>query len=526
MGEGYKKNTDLYKAYEKEKTALTTYYVQKRAEEEAKYAAEVNKWLGSGNDLSARLKALDSSLEAEIAKLKDAAEKAHTKEKDFITAEANLRAKYEQDAKKMIISEHEQRLKNIKEEYEYRAALAQNNLDSGSGTLTDVESFVSNKIMINMHNTDLGQTLESLQNLGSAANGVSGAMGPLASIVLALVEGLMKLENAQKVLGMFGTIVERIISIIGPIVDSILEPLAEYLEAIGDAIGQFLKIWFTLIKVFLMFSKWLWTFKLLTAALNAVSNGLNYFYEKVIVPVCNLIIGAVNAVIGWINNIPGISISKFSRLGQESDAASIALQLFTKVIEEETEKQKYLIEKKYQRLIDSVDSLLRSQLDALESMYTLGLITRSQYEAQAKAKTAKADEDTYNLQKQQQAEEANAQAEAIRKNQELAWILWNWQNNAVHFDVGTPEINKDQFALVHKGETIIPRTFAEGIRSGELTLSGGKKSRASQDNSPVIVNLTVEGSVVTEGKLIDSIYKGIAAGIQQKKYSPLPGASA
>lgn len=526
LGEGYKKNTDLYKAYEKEKTALTTYYVQKRAEEEAKYAAEVNKWLGSGNDLSARLKALDSSLEAEIAKLKDAAEKAHTKEKVFITAEANLRAKYEQDAKKMIISEHEQRLKNIKEEYEYRAALAQNNLDSGSGTLTDVESFVSNKIMINMHNTDLGQTLESLQNLGSAANGVSGAMGPLASIVLALVEGLMKLENAQKVLGMFGTIVERIISIIGPIVDSILEPLAEYLEAIGDAIGQFLKIWFTLIKVFLMFSKWLWTFKLLTAALNAVSNGLNYFYEKVIVPVCNLIIGAVNAVIGWINNIPGISISKFSRLGQESDAASIALQLFTKVIEEETEKQKYLIEKKYQRLIDSVDSLLRSQLDALESMYTLGLITRAQYEAQAKAKTAKADEDTYNLQKQQQAEEANAQAEAIRKNQELAWILWNWQNNAVHFDVGTPEINKDQFALVHKGETIIPRTFAEGIRSGELTLSGGKKSRASQDNSPVIVNLTVEGSVVTEGKLIDSIYKGIASGIQQKKYSPLPGASA
>lgn len=526
LGAGYENNKVLFEAYEKEKTALTKYYAQKRADEEAKYAAEVNKWLGSGNDLSARLKALDSSLDAEIAKLQDAAKKAHTDKMDSITAEANLRTKYEQDAKKMIISEHEQRLKNIKEEYEYRAALAQNNLDSGSGTLTDVESFVGNKIMINMHNTDLGRTIESMQNLGSAANGVSGAMGPLASIVLALVEGLMKLENAQKVLGMFGTIVERIISIIGPIVDSILEPLAEYLEAIGDAIGQFLKIWFTLIKVFLMFSKWLWIFKLLTAALNAVSNGLNYFYDKVIVPVCNLIIDAVNAVIGWINNIPGISISKFSRLGQESDAASIALQLFTKVIEEETEKQKYLIEKKYQRLIDSVDSLLRSQLDALESMYTLGLITRSQYEAQAKAKTAKADEDTYNLQKQQQAEEANAQAEAIRKNQELAWILWNWANNAVHFDVGTPEINKDQFALVHKGETIIPRTFAEGIRSGELTLSGGKKSRASQDNSPVIVNLTVEGSVVTEGKLIDSVYKGIAAGIQQKKYSPLPGASA
>lgn len=524
LGAGYEKNKVLYKAYEKEKTALTEYYAKKRADEEAKYAAEVTKWLGSGNDLSSRLKALDSTMNAEITKLKAAAQKAHTTQEDYIKAEANLREKYAKDARDMIKSEHEQRLKNIKEEYEYRAALAQNNLDSGSGTLTDVGSFVGNKIMSNIHNTDLGQTLESLKNLGSAANGVSGAMGPLASIVLALVEGLMKLENAQKVLGMFGTIVERIISIIGPIVDSILEPLAEYLEAIGDAIGQFLKIWFTLIKVFLMFTKWIVILKLITTALNALGAAFEWFYEKVIVYVGNLIIDAVNTVIGWINNIPGINMSKFGRLGQESDAASVALQVFTKVIEEVTEKQKYLIEKKYQRLIDSVDSLLQSQLDALESMYTLGLITRAQYEAQAKIKTSEADEKTYNLQKQQQAEEADAQAEAIRKNQELALILWAWANHK-HFDVGTPEIDRDQLAVVHKGETIIPRTFAEGIRSGELTLSG-RNSSSSQNGSPIIINLAVEGSVVTEGKLIDSVYKGIAAGIKQKKYSPLPGALA
>lgn len=41
------------------------------------------------------------------------------------------------------------------------------------------------------------------------------------------------------------------------------------------------------------------------------------------------------------------------------------------------------------------------------------------------------------------------------------------------FAVGTPEIPKDMVAQVHKGETIIPETFAGAIRSGDLSLSGG-----------------------------------------------------
>ncbi len=44
------------------------------------------------------------------------------------------------------------------------------------------------------------------------------------------------------------------------------------------------------------------------------------------------------------------------------------------------------------------------------------------------------------------------------------------------FAVGTPKIPYDMQATVHKGESVIPKTFAEGIRSGDMTLSGGDSS--------------------------------------------------
>ena len=45
--------------------------------------------------------------------------------------------------------------------------------------------------------------------------------------------------------------------------------------------------------------------------------------------------------------------------------------------------------------------------------------------------------------------------------------------SAQSFDVGTSSVPEDMVANVHKDEMIVPATFAEGIRSGELALSGG-----------------------------------------------------
>ena len=87
------------------------------------------------------------------------------------------------------------------------------------------------------------------------------------------------------------------------------------------------------------------------------------------------------------------------------------------------------------------------------------------------------------------------------------------------YDVGSYNIPEDQFGMVHKGEIIVPRTFAEGIRSGELTLGSNRTS-----NNAINVNVVVQGSVTTEKELVSKIYNGIAAGIQTREFQPLLGA--
>jgi hypothetical protein len=77
------------------------------------------------------------------------------------------------------------------------------------------------------------------------------------------------------------------------------------------------------------------------------------------------------------------------------------------------------------------------------------------------------------------------------------------------FDVGTPYVPQDMTARVHAGETIIPKTFADGIRSGEMVLSGGGNSR-SASLSGGDVYITVEGSVLTERELVEVVREGFA----------------
>lgn len=86
------------------------------------------------------------------------------------------------------------------------------------------------------------------------------------------------------------------------------------------------------------------------------------------------------------------------------------------------------------------------------------------------------------------------------------------------YDVGSPLIEHDQLAMVHQGEIIVPRTFADGIRSGDLALSSKNKSGPGSIN--VVVN--VAGSVKTEKELVSAIYTGIAEGIQSRQFTPLP----
>ena len=100
--------------------------------------------------------------------------------------------------------------------------------------------------------------------------------------------------------------------------------------------------------------------------------------------------------------------------------------------------------------------------------------------------------------------------------------LWGWAQNLFGWDVGSWSIPEDQMAMVHQGEIIVPRTFSEGIRRGELSLSSN--GNVSKSESPLYVTVNIGGSVVTENQLIDSVYNGIRKGINSKRYSPLGAA--
>lgn len=66
------------------------------------------------------------------------------------------------------------------------------------------------------------------------------------------------------------------------------------------------------------------------------------------------------------------------------------------------------------------------------------------------------------------------------------------------FAKGVFDIPYDTFAMLHKGETVMPKAFAESVRAGELAVG----------NSGPSVNIHVAGSVIDAQGLLDIVNKG------------------
>ena len=373
----------------------------------------------------------------------------------------------------------------------------------------------------------------------------------------------MSLESVQKILNVFSTILTPMMTILEPFVNAILAPIIEVLETLGETLGLILVPAMAILQAVLAINP---AFRILTAVLQVVGNAFNWFYEKVIMPVGNAIIDTVNAVIGVLNKIPGVNINKLARLekvGEIADEMASAL-----------EAQAESVRRKFQSQEEKVNDLLRAQLNSIQTQYELGLITRDEYEAKAQVYQQEADNKLIEL-NQLQSEilaqiEANTYAAATgnttgleekRKSYaeslgekwgesagflgslagtivggvaDVATLAWEgikkigegisnaWDGLGDWlgwWDVGSPNIPFDHIAMVHKGETIIPRTFADGIRSGELSLVG---KNSNQTTSPIVVNISVGGSVVTEQEITDLVYNGIAKGIMSGNKQPLP----
>lgn len=551
--------TDAIVAHLEEQIANLKNKTEKAAEELGNTWAEKN---------LEGLEKLYAAQEKSIEELKEKAQKAYGSEFETQATYQKELAELKKYYNKQIASEeenfyksfHEMRMQQLADEA--AVAMGKGLIQAENGNVSGILQVAGATAQTAIANTDIGAIAMSSTGLGSA-------LGPLALFAEALTSSVMSLESVQKILNVFSTILTPMMAILEPFVNAILAPIIEVLETLGKTLGLILAPAMAILQAVLAI---LPVFRILTAVLQVVANAFKWFYEKVIMPVGNAIIDTANAIIGLLNKIPGVDIDKLGRLEKVGEIADEMASAF--------EAQAESVRRQFQAQEDKVNDLLRAQLNSIQTQYELGLISREEYEAKAQGYQQEADKELIEL-NQLQAKilaqiEANTYAAATGNTTDLAekrksyaeslgekWgesagFLGNLAGSIVGgiadvatatwdvvtdvatsigegisnawdglgdwlgwWDVGSPNIPFDHLAMVHKGETIIPRTFADGIRSGELSLVG---KNSNQNTSPIVVNISVGGSIVTEQEITDLVYNGIAKGIQTRNYQPLPGA--
>ena len=87
------------------------------------------------------------------------------------------------------------------------------------------------------------------------------------------------------------------------------------------------------------------------------------------------------------------------------------------------------------------------------------------------------------------------------------------------YDVGAVDIDEDQIARVHQGEMVVPKSFAQGIRDGDLSLGGGSVEIQIHNYTGAEVRTEESGDVdtrriritigrIVEGQIADGRYDG------------------
>ena len=567
LGEEY----EQAEAYQKELAALTLYYNKKVMEEEATARADfVDEWTNKDLDGIARIKRERMEAYIELSnKAEEAFGEGWQNNEQYKAAQSammehfnkELSEAYESAAdleRRTIMDAHSQRMQNIKEEAEYRMELARAETERARETGSFGEAVSA---YAGYAGAAAGSAMSGTQ-LGQALAGAD----PITMFIDALVEAVASIESVNKVLNFASTIVGSMMEVIEPMIDSIFRPLSDLLSDIGTTIGMVLAP--MLNSLYAALSPVLAIVKLISGALQLFAKLFEWVNNKIIVPFGNAIIDGVNSVLRLLNKIPGVEIELLDNLQLVGEAAQ--------ELAAEAEKAAELTKKKYDRQRRAVEEQLDAQLDSIQAQYRLGLISREDYEAQAEQYQSAADEKLYDINVLMEEElariEANTRAgltqEQTEKAQEIAsgrktyadQLSDEWGENLGTFgevagsvvgtvadigagivgavvdvgkniwdgigglfgwwDVGSTNIPHDQFGMVHQGEAVIPRTFAEGIRRGDMAVVGGKNGSGASSSS-VYVTVNVGGSVLAENELVDTVYNGILRGIEHRKYAPL-----
>lgn len=542
----YDGDIEKWEAYMSEKAALNEFYNKKIAEKEKelsdklkkeeedrqkKLAEEAEKakkvlqdWIDKGDPVGT----LERQKSEALKKNAEAAKKLYGD--SYATEAAYIKANYE-----------------LTKEYDEKINEARKKAASERPTVAQEAATAANSAM---QGTDVGIIVDTLKSGGSI-------WGALISIVMKAVSSL---ESFQKAFNLITEVIKKIFTRLEPmlnkavtIIDTIIADLADIFLPIFAIIISFLnEISKALIPVI----------DAIRQVLEPLLKLLINLFNEVIVPIANGLIWFGNVVIDVVNMIGSLFGIELEHL-QNWDKIEMLSEDQLKNTEELTEEQEKAlnkIKKQYERMEDAVQSQLNSQLDALKSQYELGLISRDEYEKQAEKYSAIADEKLYELEK-----EMNQHLKDIENNTgivsssitaapnlddgdtlvaypsiispdpgvqitmpytppplvcdvPLHTDVLSQFGGLGHWDVGSYNLPQDQFGMVHKGEIIIPKTFAEGIRNGDLTLS--RENKQSQSTANVTIN--VQGSVMAERDLITCVYDGISRAIQTKVLTPLP----
>lgn len=508
-------NYVTHEAYQKELSALKTYYAKKRQEEADKAAEKAQKKLKEQEEekkriieqaqktISQYLKTPESEYKSQLEALKNAAEivygETYATKQEFTAAEQKLKLEYENELKKSVINEHELRMKNIKEEYEYRAALARNRIEYGDRSLANYADYAVNSAVTTISETDLGKTMMGTD--------------PITLLIDEFIEALMEIESVANILNWAGTIVENTFEVIGPLIDTLFKPLSDVLEQIGQTVGAILAPLINTIVVLL--SPFTPLLNMIAEVLNIVGKAFVWLNNKVIVPFGNTVINAINAIIKLINQIPGINIKTIKTLQTvEMNAKELAYQ---------TSKEQEILKKKYQQMENAINDQLQSQLNAIKTQYELGLISREMYESQAAKYKDSADKEIAILESELADKlETISEGKSIKDITDLLSTMFSNPMGKNIKDVIDQLItmSSNSISTMKNNQNSSVATKSKSKVIDSYTLLKNKNTIAGS-NLQVLIN--VGGSVVSEKELTDIVYSGIAKGIQQKKYAALPG---
>ena len=446
-----------------------------------------------------------------------------------------------------IMQAHNLRMENLRKEMEYQKELAREN--------SDYLKFAGHEAMSAMGDTDVGQMINTIQSGGN----------PWMALISIVIKAVASLESFSEALNFITKFVKDVFGKVDHLVRNAMSNLYDVLDELGEVISDILPVIIFLMK--LINDSIAFLLKTLMPILKIIGEVFEWLYNKVMVPFGNALIGLMNGIISLVNKIPGVNIKKlqyFEYAGQIAEDLAI-----------EMERRKDEITNMYERQKDRVRDELAAQISSIRAQYELGLMSRADYEKQAEAYQSAADLKLLDINEEMLKElekiNLNTYAALDTKTQQAVeyrlenggaagllqtgaalydpittgvvstitsaakgdWLnaglnaatggLWGGIKKIFGFSTGTPFVPHDMIANIHQGEGIIPRTFNDGIRSGEYALVGrnsGNRNRVGEKN--ITVNLTVTGSVVTERELTSVIYRGIAEGIKAGDYTPMP----